>query len=225
MNGAGSPSLKVLLVEDNAADARLVREMLKDAHRPVELTHAGRLRDALECLRTQGFNAILLDLNLPDSEGMNTFLRARAERCTRRSWCSPAWRTKRWRPRAVREGAQDYLVKAEVDGPLLYRSIRYAVERQAYDEAIRRSEALYRNLIEGSIQGVVIHVDGIIQLANPALASMLGLERAEELIGQPVWQYIAPQDREMAQAYQKARREGRPAPSNFELHLLKRDGR
>ncbi|HEV8395751.1 MAG TPA: PAS domain S-box protein, partial [Vicinamibacterales bacterium] len=47
---------------------------------------------------------------------------------------------------------------------------------------------------------------------------------ADELIGQPVWQYIAPQDREMAQAYQKARREGRPAPSNFELHLLKRDG-
>ena len=103
--------------------------------------------------------------------------------------------------RAVREGAQDYLVKAEVDGPLLYRSIRYAVERHASDEAIRRSEALYRSLVEGSIQGVMIHVDGIIRLANPALASMLGLERADDLIGQPVWQFIAPQDRDMAQAY------------------------
>ena len=70
----------------------------------------------------------------------------------------------------------------------------------------------------------MIHVDGVIRLANQALASMLGLERSDELIGQPVWQFIAPQDREMAQAYAKARREGRPAPNNFELHLLKRDG-
>ena len=223
MNGSGAPGLKVLLVEDNPADARLVREMLKESHRPVELTHAPRLRDALECLRTQGFNAILLDLNLPDSEGMNTFLRARAEAMHAPIVVLTGLADEEVAARAVREGAQDYLVKAEVDGPLLYRSIRYAVERQAYDEAIRRSEALYRNLIEGSIQGVIIHVDGVIKLANPALASMLGVEHPEELIGQPVWQYIAPQDREMAQAYQKARREGRPAPSNFELHLLKRD--
>jgi two-component system cell cycle sensor histidine kinase/response regulator CckA len=223
-NGIGAPGLKVLLVEDNPADARLVREMLKDSHRPVELIHAARLRDALEFLRTQGFNAILLDLNLPDSEGMNTFLRARAEALHAPIVVLTGLADEEVAARAVREGAQDYLVKAEVDGPLLYRSIRYAVERHASDEAIRRSESLYRSLIEGSIQGVVIHVDGIIKLANPALASMLGIERADELIGQPVWQYVAPQDREMAQAYQKARKEGRSAPNNFELHLLKRDG-
>ena len=79
MNGQGPPELRVLLVEDNPADARLVREMLKDVHRPVTLTHASRLRDALEFLRADGYSAILLDLNLPDSEGMNTFLRTRAE--------------------------------------------------------------------------------------------------------------------------------------------------
>ncbi|HET9271739.1 MAG TPA: PAS domain S-box protein, partial [Vicinamibacterales bacterium] len=224
MNGTGAAELKVLLVEDNPADARLVREMLKDAHRPVELTHAARLRDALEFLRTTGFNAILLDLNLPDSEGMNTFLRARAEAAHAPIVVLTGLADEEVAARAVREGAQDYLVKAEVDGPLLYRSIRYAVERNASDETIRRSGALYRNLIEGSIQGVLIHVDGIIKLANPALAAMLGFERGDELVGQPVWQYIAPQDREMAQAYQRARREGRPAPSNFELHLQRRDG-
>jgi PAS domain S-box-containing protein len=224
MNGTGASGLKVLLVEDNPADARLVREMLKDAHRPVELTHAARLRDALEFLRTTGFNAILLDLNLPDSEGMNTFLRARAEAAHAPIVVLTGLADEEVAARAVREGAQDYLVKAEVDGPLLYRSIRYAVERNASDEAIRRSGALYRNLIEGSIQGVLIHVDGIIKLANPALAAMLGFESGDELFGQPVWQFIAPQDREMAQAYQRARREGRPAPSNFELHLQRRDG-
>jgi PAS domain S-box-containing protein len=224
MNGTSPSELKVLLVEDNPADARLVREMLKDSHKPVALTHAARLRDALEFLRTQGFNAILLDLNLPDSEGMNTFLRARAEAMHAPIVVLTGLADEEVAARAVREGAQDYLVKAEVDGPLLYRSIRYAVERRASDEAMRRSEALYRNLIEGSIQGVMIHVDGIIQLANPALAGMLGLESPDEMIGQPVWPFIAAEDREMAQAYQKARREGRPAPSNFELHLQRRDG-
>jgi PAS domain S-box-containing protein len=224
MNGAGASGLKVLLVEDNLADARLVREMLKESQRPVELTHTARLRDALDALRNEGFNAILLDLNLPDSEGMNTFLRARAEAVHAPIVVLTGLADEEVAARAVREGAQDYLVKAEVDGPLLYRSIRYAVERYASDEAIRRSAALYRSLIEGSIQGVVIHVDGTIKLANPALASMLGVDSAQELIGQPVWDLIAPQDRDMAQAYQRARREGRPAPNNFELHLLRRDG-
>jgi PAS domain S-box-containing protein len=223
-NGSGWAELRILLVEDNPADARLVREMLKDAQRPVVLTHANRLRDALEQLRTQRFNAILLDLNLPDSEGMNTFLRARAEAAHAPIVVLTGLADEEVAARAVREGAQDYLVKAEVDGPLLYRSIRYAVERHASDEAIRRSEALYRSLVEGSIQGVMIHVDGVIRLANQALASMLGLEHAEDLIGQPVWDFIAAQDRDMAQAYAKARREGRPAPNHFELHLLKRDG-
>ncbi len=121
MNGTGASELKVLLVEDNPADARLVREMLKDAHRPVEITHAARLRDALEFLRTQGFNAILLDLNLPDSEGMNTFLRARAEAAHAPIVVLTGLADEEVAARAVREGAQDYLVKAEVDGPLLYR--------------------------------------------------------------------------------------------------------
>ncbi len=155
---------------------------------------------------------------------MNTFLRARAEAAHAPIVVLTGLADEEVAARAVREGAQDYLVKAEVDGPLLYRSIRYAVERHASDEAIRRSEALYRSLVEGSIQGVMIHVDGVIRLANQALASMLGVERSDELIGQPVWQFIAPQDRDMAQAYAKARREGRPAPNNFALHLLKRDG-
>ena len=61
MNGTGAAELKVLLVEDNPADARLVREMLKDAHHPLEVRHPARVRDGLEFLRTRGFNAILLD--------------------------------------------------------------------------------------------------------------------------------------------------------------------
>ena len=71
--------LTVLLVEDNVADARMVTEMLKDASAPgIVITHAARLRDALRCMQTQGFSAVLLDLSLPDSDGFETFLRLRA---------------------------------------------------------------------------------------------------------------------------------------------------
>jgi two-component system cell cycle sensor histidine kinase/response regulator CckA len=224
MNGPGSPQLKVLLVEDNPADVRLVREMLKDVHRNIELVHATRLRDALGYLRTDGFSAILLDLSLPDSEGMETFIRARAEAAQAPIVVLTGLADEEVAAKAVREGAQDYLVKAQVDGPLLYRSIRYAVERHAAEEALRSSEAMYRSLVEGSIQGVMIQVDGVIKLANQALVTMLGLESVDDLVEKPLWTFIAPEDRDMVVAYAKARREGRPAPNNYELHLIKRDG-
>jgi PAS domain S-box-containing protein len=224
MDGQSAPPLKVLLVEDNPADARLVQEMLKDLHRQIELTHAPRLRDALAHLRSQAFSAILLDLSLPDSDGLETFVRARAEAGQAPILVLTGLADEEVAARAVREGAQDYLVKAEVDGPLLYRAIRYAVERHAADEALRRSESMYRSLIEGSIQGIMIQVDGVIRLANQALVTMLGYETPEALVGQEIWPLIAPEDREMVAAYASARKLGRPAPSNYELRLLRRDG-
>ena len=72
--------LKVLLVEDNVADARLVTELLRDvAASTISLTHAGRLHQALAYLKEEGFNLILLDLSLPDSQGLETFATAHAE--------------------------------------------------------------------------------------------------------------------------------------------------
>ena len=101
---------------------------------------------------------MLLDLSLPDSEGMNTFLRARAEALHAPIVVLTGVADEEVAARAVREGAQDYLVKAEVDGPLLYQSIRYAVERHASDEAIRRQRGALPEPHRGSIQGVMIQV-------------------------------------------------------------------
>jgi len=150
--------LHVLLVEDNAADARMVRELLADAHSDASLTHAAGLNEALHHLRRGGFHVVLLDLSLPDSVGADTFTRTRHEAPeapivvltglddpTLASW-------------AVREGAQDYLVKGVVDGEMLLRTLRHAVERHAAQSALSESESRFRQLVE-AIREAFVMVD------------------------------------------------------------------
>ena len=119
-----APPLKVLLVEDNPADVRLVRELLREwGPIRVVLTHAERLRQAVTMLQKEGFNAILLDLSLPDSQGLETFTRAHAEAPTAPIVVLTGLRDEEMAVRAVREGAQDYLVKGQVDGHGVYQAI------------------------------------------------------------------------------------------------------
>jgi two-component system, cell cycle sensor histidine kinase and response regulator CckA len=221
---ATSP-LSVLLVEDNPADARLVSELLKEATgQPIALTHSVRLSDALTKLRRDGFSAVLLDLSLPDSEGLETFTRARAGAPNAPIVVLTGLADEETAATAVREGAQDYLVKGTVDGPLLYRSIRYAVERHSSDLALRASEARYRHLIEGSLQGILIHVDGIVRLANQAAAAVLGVEDAASMVGRSLWPFVALEDQPRLMEYARGRRDGRPVPAHYEFKAVRQDG-
>ena len=129
-------SVHLLLVEDNPGDADLVREML-DSSSDVrfDLQHAERLSSGLALLAGGGYDAILLDLGLPDSSGLDTFYELHA--------AVP------WIPvvvltgssdgeigiQAVAAGAQDFLVKGTVDGSTLVRRIRYALERKRAERA------------------------------------------------------------------------------------------
>ena len=224
-NKRAPSELTVLLVEDNALEARLVSEMLKGTSpQPIAVTHVRGLREALDRLRTQGFDAILLDLTLPDSEGLATVVRARAEAPGAPIVVLTSRADDDLAVQAVRAGAQDYLVKGRVDGPLLYQSIRYAIERHASKTALRRSEARYRSLIEGSIQGILIHVDGIVRLANAALCHLLGAEGTHSLVGTAIWSFIAPDDHALVAEDMRARRQGEPAPHQYQFRAVRRDG-
>ena len=217
--------LAVLLVEDNALEARLIKEMLTGvSSRPITVTHVVGLRDALDRLRSGSFHAILLDLTLPDSEGLETFVRARAEVLDAPIVVLTGLADDEVAAKTVRAGAQDYLVKGRVDGRLLYQSIRFAIERHASEAALRRSEARYRSLIEGSIQGILIHVDGIVRLANPALCTLLGLHSDEPLVGTAIWSFIAPDDRALVAEDARARRQGEPAANQYQFRAVRRDG-
>ena len=126
----GSP-LRILLIEDNPGDADLVREYLRDAQRgPIELQHAARLSTGLEQLAGGRFDAVLLDLGLPDSQGLETFRRVHAQAPEAAVVVASGFGDDAVALEALQEGAQDYLVKGEIDSKVLERSLRYAVERK-----------------------------------------------------------------------------------------------
>jgi signal transduction histidine kinase len=142
VNGLDTP-IRALLVEDNLGDARLIREMLRDAgggHAAVELAHADRLALGLEELTNQAIDVVLLDLTLPDSHGFDTFTTVHAHAPDVAVVVLSGLDDETLAVRAVQEGAQDYLVKGQVDGGAILRSMRYAIERQRLEAARRDLE-------------------------------------------------------------------------------------
>src|SRR4051795_9273947 len=128
--------LRVLLVEDDEGDAFLVRELLHEAEAPFDLEVATTMREARTMVR--GIQCILLDLGLPDAEGIDG-LRKLLGVAGSAAVCVLTGRSdEHLGVAAVAEGAQDYLVKGQVDGVLLTRSLRYAVERKRADENAQR---------------------------------------------------------------------------------------
>jgi diguanylate cyclase (GGDEF)-like protein len=127
----------VLLIEDNPGDIRLIREMLADGEDPVfRLDCVGRLSQGLEYLATRGADLILLDLSLPDSFGLETFLRVYAHSPKVPIIVLTGNDDQSVALSAVKTGAQDYLVKGKIDRELLLRSMQYSIERKRYQEQL-----------------------------------------------------------------------------------------
>jgi PAS domain S-box-containing protein len=98
-------------------------------------------------------------------------------------------------------------------------------ERQRAEEALRQSEAHYRALVEGSLQGIaIVKRDGTRAFANSALARMWGYEGPEELVGRSIWEHIAPHERSRFQTAVEAHLRGEPAPLHDEYQAVKKDG-
>ena len=137
------PPLRILLVEDNPGDARLIRETLRDAGSlAFELAHADRLAAALPTLAAGGADVVLLDLSLPDAHGLETVNRALAAAPTVPIVVLTGLDDETVAVQAVQAGAQDYLVKGQVEPGMLARALRYAMERKRLEaERARLLEA------------------------------------------------------------------------------------
>ena len=132
--------IKVLLVEDNAGDARLMREMLADSDTTqFDVTHVNRLDEGLRQLESSDFNLMLLDLWLPDGEGLDTVARALAAVSNAPIVVMTSHDDEALAVKAVQSGAQDYLVKGQADTRGLVRTIRHAVERHRMLSELKRS--------------------------------------------------------------------------------------
>ncbi len=121
---------RVLLVEDDPNDALLLKQTVRKAGtKQFHLTHVECLRAALPHLVERNADVVLLDLSLPDSQGLATVRRVRAFAASIPLVVLIGLSDEDMATKALREGAQDYLVKGEIDGRMLLRVLRYAVER------------------------------------------------------------------------------------------------
>jgi signal transduction histidine kinase len=145
--------IKVLLVEDNPGDARLLREMLAEGYgSPFELTHAERLAAARQHLQDNCFDVILLDLSLPDAHGLDTITSVYKEAPSVPVVVLTGLDDEEVGLKAVQYGAQDYLIKGQIDGNLLARALRYGVERKRVLAALEQS-----NKVKSEFLGFVSH--------------------------------------------------------------------
>jgi diguanylate cyclase (GGDEF)-like protein/PAS domain S-box-containing protein len=173
---------RILLFEDNPGDARLVRECLTGQTAPFEIEVAGLLGEGLECLRSRenAFDVVLLDLSLPDSQGFPTFIRVHEAAGAIPILILTGLDDEDLAIRAVREGAQDHFVKGSIEGALLARAIRYAIERKETEERLR-FQAMILNDVQDCV--IVTDLEGRIVYWNKGAQEVFGYT-AEETLGQ-----------------------------------------
>jgi DNA-binding response OmpR family regulator len=128
---------RLLLVEDNAGDARLLREMFNEQGKhETEVVHVGSLAEAEAHLAVHSTDIVLLDLGLPDAHGLEGVRRARAAAPGVPLVVLTGLDDESLASRALQEGAQDYLIKGQIETRGLMRALRYAIERKLMEEAL-----------------------------------------------------------------------------------------
>jgi two-component system sensor histidine kinase/response regulator len=178
-----SPLNKILIVEDNLGDVDLVEERMRDARSfPFEIVHESRLAGAMRRIAAESFDVILLDLGLPDSSGLKTFLSLRGVCGNVPIVVLTGMSDAELGIAAIRNGAQDYLVKGQIDSDLLVRTIRYAIERNAADVALRSLAQIVDSTDEAVIGKTL---DLIVTSWNKGAERLFGYH-ADAMIGQSI---------------------------------------
>lgn len=185
-----SNTTRVLLIEDNPGDARLIKEMLRFSNTTkFELTQVESIDKAFKTLENGSFDIILSDLGLPDSWGLDTFHKLHIHVPKVPIIVLTGLNDDVTGTKAVREGAQDYLIKGQVDGDILIRAIYYAIERKKSDEALRESEEKYSALVELSPDGIILLQAGKVIFANNSIYKLFDTEESD-LIGGDVFKLM-----------------------------------
>jgi diguanylate cyclase (GGDEF)-like protein/PAS domain S-box-containing protein len=181
-------SLKtVLLVEDNLGDARLLREMLnEDRSLGIKLNHVGRLSEAEGHLSLHPVDIILLDLGLPDAQGLEAVRRAHAAAPHVPLVVLTGMDDEALGAQALQEGAEDYLIKGQVETRGLLRALRYAIERKVMEAAVfaekERAEVTLKSIGEAVI---CVDLAGNITFLNVVAENTTGWTQ-QEAAGRPI---------------------------------------
>jgi len=215
--------MKILLVEDNLEYARLVRALLATAL-PCEVQQVSSVGAATEVLRQTSVDVVLLDLSLPDSEGLDTLDRVLAASTEHPPIVVlTATADDQLALKAIHRGAQDYLLKSSIDSELLTRAIRYAIERRQSAEALRDAVERYRHFFEEDLTGDFLTTpNGEIHACNLAFARIFGYESVEDA-KQHSFLSLFPTPEAAAQLVARIRADGRL--EHHEQVYRRRDGK
>ncbi|MBC8403144.1 MAG: response regulator [Candidatus Marinimicrobia bacterium] len=227
-------SIQILVVEDNQADTNLINWLLTrenfthNRFGKYRLTFAKDLKTGLDLLNNQSFNLILLDLLLPDSQGLTTFHQIRKHVPQIPIIILSAFDDTTIALQAVRNGAQDYLIKGKVDENILARSIHYAIERKHYKETLKISEERYKGVTQSVNDAIIIlDTEGTIITWNIGATTIFGFEESN-IIGHAITDIIPDMDRDIyAKLFQKSNDSG-PSPivnKTIEATGIKQNGK
>ena len=180
----------ILVIEDDPQDFELVEIFLAKAKFRAIIENTETLQTGREYLERENIDLVILDLSLPDGQGLETFRRIYDQFPHIPIIVLSGLDHQMLATTAVREGAQDYLVKGEFNSDLLVKSIRYAIERQHQrlelentNRSLQASEMRFHTMISQNADGIlIVNREGIVLFANPAAEALLGF-KADEMIG------------------------------------------
>jgi PAS domain S-box-containing protein len=214
--------LRILIVEDDLIDRKLLERLLAQSSLGTcAVQKADRLSGALELLREQSFDAVLLDLGLPDSQGMNSAVRLQAQAPQTPIIVLSGLDDANVATQAVQIGVQDYLIKGQVDASLLMRAIRYALERKKAERQLQATELRYRTIFENSAVAIMM-VDEQEKVVswNKFTEQLLGRTQ-DQLRGRDIKQFYPESQWQEIRAL-SVRRKG--MDHHFETKMIRGDG-
>ncbi len=201
----------ILVVEDSPTQERLLRRSLEGSG--IHVQSASSLAEALEQLAADGIDLVVLDLSLPDSSGSETVVKLHAHAPNVPIIVLTSSEEESAAAECLQHGAQDFLVKGAADTRALIRSIRYAIEREHAQQALKESEERFHLLVDGATDYAIFMLDagGRLVTWNVGAERITGYA-AEEIIGKHFSMFYTPED--VAQgvpesALKKATAEGR----------------
>ncbi len=193
---AGAAPIRVLLIEDNAADAMVAQAAIeKAAFVRADVLRADSMARALAIAGAAEVHLVLLDLNLPDSRGLVTLERMRAAvRCP--VIVVTAEERAGLDEEALERGAFEILHKGRLGADAIARVLRLAEGQRKVQASLESAEQRYRKLIEIAPDAIFVHADWRVALVNPAMLRLFRAARPDQLLGRDVLELVAPVSRD-----------------------------
>jgi len=217
---------KVLLIEDNPGDIRIIKEMFSERSQSVNLYCVENLSIGLEHIAAEHYDVILLDLSLPDSVGLETIKKVNLNKPDIPIVVLTGVDDENVAMDAISHGAQDYLSKNQINSTMLIRTIHHAIERKQTMEALQASEERYRAVFENTgTATAIVDEDMTLSLTNTKFQVLAGYTKTE-LEGKRSWtEFVSVYDLErMKNDNCGYTEETGPSPGSYEFKFCNRNG-